>query len=124
MNKYTKPYVEGMIFVSSEDFINLLEQADYDNTLVAQLEAIHASGARKNFSTNKYIKGIFVSLEDFIFLLDQADYNSMLFAQLEVIIKTSFHSLTAQLPKEQVILLVKLEEIQQRNLDQRKKDQD
>ncbi|MFD2637261.1 MULTISPECIES: hypothetical protein [Pedobacter] len=67
--------------------------------------------------------GIFVSLEDFINLLDQAEYASPLYAKLEEIVKTSFPSLTAQLPKEQVALLVKLEEIQEKNLNQSKKDQ-
>lgn len=78
---------------------------------------------------NKYIKphaegGIFISVEDFTDILKQVEYNSPLFHKLETLVRTSFPSLLAQIPKEQVVLLWKLEQIHKQNQEVNKKDQD
>lgn len=64
--------------------------------------------------------GLFLSNEEFMEILDQVEYPSALYEIMRDIIMGAFPSLTAQLPKRQLELLKKMDEIK----NQTKNDHD
>lgn len=64
--------------------------------------------------------GLFLSNEEFMNILNQVEYPSALYDIMREIIISAFPSLTAQLPKGQLELLKKLDEIK----NQTKNDQE